>query len=121
MSRSTIDFDAAGKSWSLRVSNRAEVRYQRENADETFLEGLAKVEQRPSDKVRLAALLRAAMSHHEGITEDVVLDVMDDLGLSGAIRLLADAFREAYPEAAAAGDAAGNSEPAKSRKPKVAA
>jgi hypothetical protein len=97
---STIDFEAGGKSYSMRMTTNAQVRYQRA-AGETLLRGLSAIQEDPSDTERLRRLIWASMSHIDGITEDDAGDIMDALGIEVAITKLSDAVTAAYPKASA--------------------
>lgn len=102
----TVDFEAGGKSYSMRISTNAQVRYQRA-AGETFLEGLNAVEDKPSDTERLRRLVWASLSHLDGVTEDAAGDIMDELGIQAAINKLSEAVGVAYPTSSASGNAQG--------------
>lgn len=102
---STIEFEAGGKSYSMRMSTNAQVRYQRA-AGETLLRGLQAVQDDPSDIDRIRRLIWASMSHTEGMTEDQAGDIMDEMGIEEAIDKLTAAVHAAYPKAAAAAAAA---------------
>jgi hypothetical protein len=108
--KSTLDFEAGGRAYSLRLSTNAQIRYQRA-AGETFLQGLVAVESNPSDLDRIRRLIWAGMSHIEGVTEDTAGDLIDELGFDVAIDKLSQAVQLAYPAASA--DAAGNERRAK--------
>lgn len=110
----TVDFEAGGQAYSMRVSTNAQVRYQRA-AGETFLNALDAIQKDPSDTERLRRLIWASMSHIEGLTEEAAGDVMDDLGVEDAIMKLSDAVSAAYPSAA---DASGNGPRANKARPK---
>lgn len=98
---STVEFEAGGKSYSMRMSTNAQVRYQRA-AGETLLRGLQAVQDDPSDTERLRRLIWASMSHADGLTEDQAGDIMDDMGIEEAVAKLTEAVHSAYPKAAAA-------------------
>jgi len=51
--------------------------------------------------LRLRRLIWAGMGH-EGLSEDAAGDLIDEIGLAEASRLLGDAIRAAFPEAARA-------------------
>ena len=104
---STIEFEAGGKAYSMRMSTNAQVRYQRA-AGETLLRGLQAVQEDPSDIDRIRRLIWASMSHLDGLTEDQAGDIMDEMGIEVAIDKLTAAVHAAYPKAAAnAQDSAG--------------
>jgi hypothetical protein len=106
----TVEFQLNGKAYSMRLSTNAQVRYQRA-AGETFLEGIAAVQESPSDIDRLRRLIWAGMSHVDGLTEDAAGDIMDELGIEESIAKLGEAVTAAYPKAAA--EAEGNGQRAK--------
>lgn len=112
---STIEFEAGGKAYSMRMSTNAQVRYQRA-AGETLLRGLQAVQDDPSDIDRIRRLIWASMSHKDGLTEDQAGDIMDEMGIELAIDKLTAAVHAAYPKAAAAAEQeaeTGNGERAK--------
>lgn len=113
----TVEFELNGKTQSARLSVQAQMRYQRKY-DETFFHGLASVEKDPTDIVRLCGLTWCILSHIEDMTEDAAADVINDIGIDGALILLGKAFNAAYPDAAveaknAAKSAEGNAPRAK--------
>lgn len=110
----TVEFEAGGKSYTMRISTNAQVRYQRA-VGETFLDGLSAIQENPSDTERLRRLIWTSMSHVDGMTEDAAGDIMDDLGIEAAIGKLSEAVTAAYPQAAA--DASGNGDGATTKVP----
>lgn len=107
----SVEFELDGKVHTMRISTNAQVRYQRA-AGETFLKGLAAIEDDPSDVERLRRLVWASLSHIEGMTEDQAGDLMDDLGPAAAIMKLSEAVSAAYPASAP-----GNGQGTKSGRP----
>lgn len=97
----TVEFEADGKAYTMRLSTNAQVRYQRASG-ETFLEGITAVQDNPSDTERLRRLIWAGMSHVDGLTEDAAGDVMDALGIEESIAKLGEAVNAAYPKASGA-------------------
>jgi len=106
----TVEFEAGGKAYSMRLSTNAQVRYQRA-AGESLLRGLEQIQKDPSDIDRLRRLIWASMSHFDGLTEDQAGDIMDEVGIELAIAKLTEAVTAAYPQASA--DASGNGQRAK--------
>jgi hypothetical protein len=94
----TVEFEAGGKAYTMRMTTNAQVRYQRA-AGETLLQGLVKIQEDPSDIDRLRRLIWASMSHVEDMTEDAAGDVMDTIGIETAIGKLSEAVAAAYPKA----------------------
>ena len=106
--KGTVEFEAGGKAYSMRLSTNAQVRYQRA-AGETFLDGLTAVQKNPSDLDRLRRLIWASMSHTGDLSEDTAGDIMDEIGIETAIAKLSEAVTAAFPKASAdAASAAGN-------------
>ena len=111
--KGTVEFEADGKAYSMRLSTNAQVRYQRA-AGETFLDGLTAVQENPSDLERLRRLIWASMSHADNLTEDAAGDIMDEIGIEVAIAKLSEAVTAAFPKASAdAASAGGNARRAK--------
>lgn len=92
----TVEFQVGGKTYSMRLSTNAQVRYQRA-AGETMLAGLDEVENDPSDTERLRRLIWASMSHVDGMTEEDAGDIMDEMGVQQAFQRLTEAVTAAYP------------------------
>ncbi|SNT17436.1 hypothetical protein SAMN05421763_105350 [[Luteovulum] sphaeroides subsp. megalophilum] len=112
--RGAVPFEAEGRARFLRLTTNAQVRYQ-ERAGETLVDAIVAMQGEASqgDMLRLRRLIWAGMGH-EGLSEDAAGDLIDEIGLAEASRLLGDAIRAAFPEAAkaeagdATGDAGGN-------------
>ncbi|MWP40197.1 hypothetical protein GQY15_21875 [Rhodobacter sphaeroides] len=112
--RGAVPFEAEGRERFLRLTTNAQVRYQ-ERAGETLVDAIVAMQGEASqgDMLRLRRLIWAGMGH-EGLSEDAAGDLIDEIGLAEASRLLGDAIRAAFPEAARAeaetgsGDAGGN-------------
>lgn len=109
----TVEFEAGGVAYSMRMSTNAQVRYQRA-AGETLLRGLNEIQNDPSDTERLRRLIWASMSHVDGLTEDAAGDIMDELGIEAAIEKLSEAVNAAYPKAA---ESSGNGQGAAKKAP----
>lgn len=95
----TVEFEAGGKQYTMRITTNAQVRYQRA-AGETFMAGLEAIQKNPSDFDRLRRLIWASMSHVEGMTEDEAGDIMDEVGIGELTMKLSDAVAAAYPSSA---------------------
>lgn len=114
MIRGAVPFEAEGRARFLRLTTNAQVRYQ-ERAGETLVDAIVAMQGEGSqgDMLRLRRLIWAGMGH-EGLSEDAAGDLIDEIGLAEASRLLGEAIRAAFPEAAKAeaepetGDAGGN-------------
>ncbi|AZB65039.1 hypothetical protein EBL87_15290 [Cereibacter sphaeroides] len=110
--RGAVAFEAEGRERFIRLTTNAQVRYQ-ERAGETLVDAIVAMQGEAShgDMLRLRRLIWAGMGH-EGLSEDAAGDLIDEIGLAEASRLLGDAIRAAFPEAAKAeaeaGDAGGN-------------
>ncbi|SNT42640.1 hypothetical protein SAMN05421763_11816 [[Luteovulum] sphaeroides subsp. megalophilum] len=120
MIRGAVPFEAEGRERFLRLTTNAQVRYQ-ERAGETLVDAVVAMQAEASqgDMLRLRRLIWAGMGH-EGLSEDAAGDLIDEIGLAEASRLLGDAIRAAFPEAAKAEaeaeDAGGNApSPAKAK------
>lgn len=102
MMRGAIPFEAEGRARFLRLTTNAQVRYQ-ERAGETLVDAIVAMQGEGSqgDMLRLRRLIWAGMGH-EGLSEDAAGDLIDEIGLAEASRLLGDAIRAAFPEAAKA-------------------
>ncbi|AMJ46177.1 hypothetical protein [Cereibacter sphaeroides] len=102
MIRGAIPFEAEGRARFLRLTTNAQVRYQ-ERAGETLVDAIVAMQGEASqgDMLRLRRLIWAGMGH-EGLSEDAAGDLIDEIGLAEASRLLGDAIRAAFPEAARA-------------------
>ena len=111
---SSVDFEAGGVSYSMRMTTNAQVRYQRA-AGESLLRGLNEIQNDTSDTERLRRLIWASLSHIDGLTEDAAGDIMDELGIEAAIGKLSEAVTAAYPKASA--DASGNARGAAKKAP----
>ncbi|PTR15392.1 hypothetical protein C8J28_114113 [Cereibacter azotoformans] len=125
MIRGAIPFEAEGRARFLRLTTNAQVRYQ-ERAGETLVDAIVAMQGEASqgDMLRLRRLIWAGLGH-EGLSEDAAGDLIDEIGLAEASRLLGDAIRAAFPEAAKAeaetGDAEGNAQAPAKPKAKPAA
>lgn len=108
MSRSTVNFESDGHAYSLRVTMNAMVLYQEKSGGESFIEGAAVVEQRPTDVIRIRKLLWSAMQHLDDITLEKAGDIMDGLGFAETIRIIGKALTTSYPELVPAEDDEGN-------------
>lgn len=102
--RGHVAFQAGGRDYTLALTTNAMVRYQ-DAADETLLRGLNELQKDPSDIRRIRRLIWAGLSHHDGITEDMAGDLMDDIGVMDSVLLLSEASRLAFPDAGDAGNA----------------
>ncbi|MWP39757.1 hypothetical protein GQY15_19505 [Rhodobacter sphaeroides] len=102
MMRGAVPFEAEGRERFLRLTTNAQVRYQ-ERAGETLVDAIVAMQGEASqgDMLRLRRLIWAGMGH-EGLSEDAAGDLIDEIGLAEASRLLGDAIRAAFPEAAKA-------------------
>lgn len=102
MIRGAIPFEAEGRERFIRLTTNAQVRYQ-ERAGETLVDAIVAMQGEGSqgDMLRLRRLIWAGMGH-EGLSEDAAGDLIDEIGLAEASRLLGDAIRAAFPEAARA-------------------
>ncbi|ACM02894.1 hypothetical protein [Cereibacter sphaeroides] len=102
MMRGAVAFEAEGRARFLRLTTNAQVRYQ-ERAGETLVDAIVAMQGEGSqgDMLRLRRLIWAGMGH-EGLSEDAAGDLIDEIGLAEASRLLGDAIRAAFPEAARA-------------------
>ncbi|ABN78422.1 hypothetical protein [Cereibacter sphaeroides] len=122
--RGAVAFEAEGRERFIRLTTNAQVRYQ-ERAGETLVDAIVAMQGEAShgDMLRLRRLIWAGMGH-EGLSEDAAGDLIDEIGLAEASRLLGEAIRAAFPEAAKAEteDAGGNAPaPAKPRAKPAAA
>lgn len=110
--RGAVAFEAEGRERFIRLTTNAQVRYQ-ERAGETLVDAIVAMQGEAShgDMLRLRRLIWAGMGH-EGLSEDAAGDLIDEIGLAEASRLLGEAIRAAFPEAAKAEaeaeDAGGN-------------
>lgn len=102
MIRGAVPFEAEGRARYLRLTTNAQVRYQ-ERAGETLVDAVVAMQGEGSqgDMLRLRRLIWAGMGH-EGLSEDAAGDLIDEIGLAEASRLLGEAIRAAFPEAAKA-------------------
>ncbi len=102
MIRGAIPFEAEGRERFIRLTTNAQVRYQ-ERAGETLVDAIVAMQGEGSqgDMLRLRRLIWAGMGH-EGLSEDAAGDLIDEIGLAEASRLLGDAIRAAFPESAKA-------------------
>ncbi|WP_101341716.1 hypothetical protein [Cereibacter azotoformans] len=100
--RGAVPFEAEGRERFLRLTTNAQVRYQ-ERAGETLVDAIVAMQGEASqgDMLRLRRLIWAGLGH-EGLSEDAAGDLIDEIGLAEASRLLGDAIRAAFPEAARA-------------------
>ncbi|MGP3699849.1 hypothetical protein [Rhodobacter sp. NSM] len=100
--RGAVPFEAEGRERFLRLTTNAQVRYQ-ERAGETLVDAIVAMQGEASqgDMLRLRRLIWAGMGH-EGLSEDAAGDLIDEIGLAEASRLLGEAIRAAFPEAAKA-------------------
>ncbi|MGP3699191.1 hypothetical protein [Rhodobacter sp. NSM] len=100
--RGAVSFEAEGRERYIRLTTNAQVRYQ-ERAGETLVDAIVAMQGEAShgDMVRLRRLIWAGMGH-EGLSEDAAGDLIDEIGLAEASRLLGEAIRAAFPEAAKA-------------------
>ncbi len=79
----------------LRITTNAQARYE-DLMGETYLEGVARMHKASVKRVR--AMLCVGLAHEPGMTLDKAGDIIDDIGLVPAIRLVSDAIKAANPE-----------------------
>ncbi|RVV99700.1 hypothetical protein EKE94_03190 [Mesobaculum littorinae] len=105
--RGAIAFTAAGVAHQLRFTTNAMVHYQ-DTTGETLTEGLRALDDHPDDLRRFLNLFHAGVASSEPeLTTAEAGDIVDELGLPEASRLLGEAIRAAFPQAEAEGDTAG--------------
>ena len=110
--RGAVSFETEGGTRALRLTTNAMVAYQ-DATGETLMEGLQSLQERPGDMRRMRAMFWAGLG--SGSLDDAG-DLVDEIGLSEAFRLIGEAASLAFP--AAPEDAAGN--PQKGRPKKAA-
>lgn len=118
VARGHVAFQAGGKDYTLALTTNAMVRYQHA-AGETLLHALGKLQEDPSDAIRLRRLMWAALLHYGSMTEDDAGDLMDEVGIIRSVRLLSDASSLAFPDVA--GDAGNDPKPPRKAATKKAA
>jgi hypothetical protein len=79
----TVNVEAGGRSYALRFSMRAMLRYQ-ELYGEPFVEAADKFAQNPGDMTLVVKLFRVALV--EDLSEDQALDLMDEIGVGASLR-----------------------------------
>lgn len=101
-----VPFEAAGQSHMLAFTTAAMVAYQRA-AGETLIAGVLAVEKDGTDAERVCRIFGAGLGGQK--TEDEVFCIIDAVGYTEAIKLIGQAFSEAFPvpEAEAGNGSAG--------------
>ena len=110
--RGAVSFETEGGARALRFSTNAMVSYQ-DATNETLMDGLQALQEKPGDMKRMRALFWAGLG---GGALDEAGDIVDEIGLSEAFRLIGEAASLAFP--AAPEDASGN--PQKGRRKSAA-
>lgn len=87
-------FEAAGQAHTLAFTTAAMVRYQRA-AGETLIAGVLAVESDGTDAERVCRIFAAGIGGQK--TEDEVFAIIDAVGYTEAIKLIGQAFRDAFP------------------------
>lgn len=99
----------------VRISTNAMVRYQ-DLTGESFLDGIAALQESQSDVRRMRDLFWAGVSHIDEMTPEKAGDLMDDVGFAVALEKVSEAATLAFP--APEGDASGNVGAVKAANPK---
>ena len=97
-----------GSEYVVRITTNAMVRYQ-DMTGESFLEGIAALQDDQSDIRRMRNLFWAGVSHIEDMTPEKAGDLMDDVGFSEAMNAVSEAAIIAFP--ASEGGNEGNARP----------
>lgn len=92
----------------VRITTNAMVRYQ-DLTGESFLEGIAALQDDQGDIRRMRNLFWAGISHVDGMTPDKAGDIMDEAGFSEALGAVSEAAVLAFP--AGEDGEAGNAKP----------
>lgn len=106
MHRGAIEFEVGGQTRQIRFSINAMARFQ-EQRGTPFVRAVQGYREDPYDLVTLRALFWAGLAD---VTLDEAGDIMDDLGLQEASKVLGRAIEAAFPEAQA-GDSDGAGAP----------
>ena len=95
--RAAVTFDTEAGERSLRFTTNAMVRYQ-DKMDEPVWDGMtALYRSNASDFRRLRTIFWAAVSHDADVSQEEAGDLIDEIGLETAFRLISKAFDLAFP------------------------
>ena len=103
--RGAITFKASGEERTIRFTTNAMCRYQEEKG-ETLMQAVDALQKKPDDFPRLRRLFSVGVP---GLSEEEAGDLMDDIGIMEATKLIGRAFDAAFPAPEpASADASGN-------------
>ena len=112
--RGGVTLTADGVEYVVKISTNAMVRYQ-DHTGESFLDGIAALQEHQGDIRRIRDLFWAGVSHIEDMTPEKAGDIMDDVGFATALEKVSDAAALAFPQTE---DKSGNVKAGRPAKPK---
>jgi len=96
--RGGVTLTADGVEYVVKISTNAMVRYQ-DHTGESFLDGIAALQEHQGDIRRIRDLFWAGVSHIEDMTPEKAGDIMDEAGFAAALEKVSEAAALAFPPA----------------------
>ncbi|HEU4986863.1 MAG TPA: GTA-gp10 family protein [Rhizobiaceae bacterium] len=98
--RGEVSFDAAGKTWTMRLSTNALCELEDALGSGVDAIGTSMADPRSAKVKTLRLIMWASLTdHHEGVTVRQAGELIDEIGLDTAMGLVQKAFAAMQPEA----------------------